>query len=160
MSNTMSWPDEARVRLRRATRKHLAEVWRAYRAGQPLQGADRIFAKCMAEHPEWEDWFERVDSAEMEDGEFLSQEGIQPFAAVGVEATVEWLVGPEARETYDKLREEGLDHREARAELARVLLGVLWMLDYGSVPANEGIELFHGILRRVAEGERAVDIFE
>jgi hypothetical protein len=63
------------------------------------------------------------------------------------------------RQTYQQLRRDGLNHSEARAEIARALLGVWWEVGYGITPDHDGTPRFHAVLRRISHGERAADIW-
>lgn len=69
----------------------------------------------------------------------------------------------DARDAHDALRERGFGRREAREEIARVLLAVMHHVDQQTERLREaggGAELRRRAFRRIAEGEIAREIFE
>ena len=74
--------DDLYRELRSVTRGRLAQIWRASKAGAPLEGESQRLAEAMAAHPEWAPYWEIADDAG--DAEILTPEGVNPFAAVAV----------------------------------------------------------------------------
>lgn len=69
----------------------------------------------------------------------------------------------EARRAHEAMRERGLDESEAREEIARVLIAVMYHVGEESErleQAGGGAGLRSEAFRRLAEGERAGEIFE
>lgn len=69
----------------------------------------------------------------------------------------------EARAAFEAMRERGLSEVEAREEIARVLIAVMFHVGAGSdrlVSAGGGNGLRSEAFRRLAEGETAREIFE
>lgn len=151
--------DDLYRELQHVTHGRLAQIWRAYKAGAPLEGESQRLAEAMAAHPEWAPYWEIADDAG--DAEILTPEGVNPFAAVAVEAAVEGIISRGgdtiARRVYQRLRREGLSHRDTRTEIARVLLGVYWEIGTGRIQAEAMLERFHAALRRLRADETARD---
>jgi hypothetical protein len=149
------------ARLRNASRTWLSLLWRGYQLGERLHGEEARFARCMAAHPEWTEWWERGD--DVGDAEVVTPDGVDPYLAVALEATVEGMIAKggdkHARRAYRQLRREGLSHVEARAEIGRVFTGVLWAEGAGRIPVGKGPQVFHTYLRRLMAGESASGIF-
>jgi hypothetical protein len=148
--------------LRNLSRASLARIWRAYKAGERLDGEERRLAERMAAHPEWARYWELAD--DLGDAELVTEEGISPFARLAVEAAVERMIGKGgnrvARRTYKELRKGSRSHEEAAAEIARAFLGIYWEVGSGRVPPEEGQRRFHEVLRRIGRGEAADEMFE
>ena len=69
----------------------------------------------------------------------------------------------EARAAFDAMRERGLSDEEAREEIARVLLAVMYHIGAGSerlTAAGGGNGLRSEAYRRLGEGESARQVFE
>ena len=69
----------------------------------------------------------------------------------------------EARVAFDAMRDRDLSDEEAREEIARVLLAVMYHIGAGSerlTAAGGGNGLRREAFRRLAEGETAREIFE
>lgn len=69
---------------------------------------------------------------------------------------------PEARRAYEAMRARGLGEEEAREEIARVLLGVMYHVGGETerlAAAGGGAGLRRECFRRLAEGETAAEIF-
>ncbi len=151
--------DDLSRELRHVTRGRLAQIWRAYTAGAPLEGERQRLAEAMAAHPEWAPYWEIADDAG--DAEILTPEGVNPFAAVAVEAAVEGMISrggdQTARRVYRRLRREGLSHRDARTEIARVFLRVYWEIGTGRIEPDAMLERFHAALKRLRADEPARD---
>lgn len=69
----------------------------------------------------------------------------------------------EARAAFDAMRDRGLSEEQAREEIARVLIAVMFHVGAGSerlASAGGGSGLRSEAFRRLAEGETARGIFE
>ncbi|MEJ2481853.1 MAG: hypothetical protein P8049_01645 [Gemmatimonadota bacterium] len=70
---------------------------------------------------------------------------------------------PEARTAFDAMRQRGLTEGEAREEIARVLIAVMFHVGAGSdrlAAAGGGTGLRSEAFRRLAAGETARQIFD
>ncbi len=67
---------------------------------------------------------------------------------------------PAAKRAYKALRRRGQTHGEARNEITRVLLAVMWAVDRRYVdPAKANEVVLYPAFRRIANGELASDMF-
>ncbi len=67
---------------------------------------------------------------------------------------------PAAKEAYKALRRRGQTHGEARSEITRVLLAVMWAVDRRFVdPAKVNEVVLHPAFRRISNGELASELF-
>jgi hypothetical protein len=151
---------EWKGKLKSVSRARFAQIWRDYRAGKELDEEDQLLAKCMADHPEWTRWWEIAD--DIGDTPVL-EAWVDPFLAVAVEAAVEGMIGPggdtAAQTAYNSLRRRGLAHVDARAEIGRALLGMIWQVETGKVHPGDADRRFRSVLERIAAGESTRDIF-
>ena len=67
---------------------------------------------------------------------------------------------PAAKEAYKALRRRGQTHDEARNEITRVLLAVMWAVDRRFIDPNKVNEVaLYPAFRRISNGELASDMF-
>ena len=67
---------------------------------------------------------------------------------------------PPANEAYKALRRRGQTHGEARNEITRVLLAVMWAVDRRFIdPAKANHVALYPAFRRISNGELASDMF-
>jgi hypothetical protein len=68
---------------------------------------------------------------------------------------------PAAKEAYKALRRRGQTHGEARNEITRVLLAVMWAVDRRYIdPAKTNEVVLYPAFRRIRNGELASDLFD
>ncbi len=75
--------------------------------------------------------------------------------------TEEFIEGnPAAKRAYKALRRRGQTHGEARTEITRVLLAVMWAVDRRYIdPAKSNEVALYPAFRRISNGELASDLF-
>jgi hypothetical protein len=67
---------------------------------------------------------------------------------------------PAAKEAYKALRRRGQTHDEARSEITRILLAVMWAIDHRFIdPAKANQIALYPAFRRISNGELASDMF-
>ncbi len=67
---------------------------------------------------------------------------------------------PQGQQAYQVLIGRGMNHGEARNEITRAVLAVMWAVGRGYVnPKEANARCLYPALRRLATGEAAVDIF-
>ncbi len=67
---------------------------------------------------------------------------------------------PAAKEAYKARRRRGQAHGEARDEITRVLLAVMWAVDRRFIdPAKANEVVLYPAFRRISNGELASDMF-
>ena len=76
--------------------------------------------------------------------------------------TEEFIEGnPAAKKAYKALRMRGQTHGEARNEITRVLLAVMWAVDRRFIdPAKANEVALYPAFRRISNGELASDLFD
>ncbi len=76
--------------------------------------------------------------------------------------TEEFIEGnPAAKRAYKALRRRGQTHSEARNEITRVLLAVMWAVDRRFIdPAKANEVVLYPAFRRISNGELASDLFD
>ncbi len=82
-------------------------------------------------------------------------------ATVSREMAEEFISGNDAGQlAYRALRDGGMEHGEARNEIARVLLSVAWAVSKGlTSPDTANENVLYPALERIAVGESAQEIF-
>jgi len=145
--------------LRNASHEFFAKVWRAQKSGsvKGLSHEGQRLAQRMASHPEWQAWWERAD--DLGDGLAVTGAGVNPFAAVTMEAIAEGLIEENsvARRAYRRLQRDEYTHEQARTEIAMAFTGVL-----GECETGHGVDFdtrLRQVFRRIMRGESAQEIF-
>jgi len=145
--------------LRNASHELFAKVWRAQKSGsvKVLSHEGQRLAQRMASHPEWQAWWERAD--DRGDAQAVTGAGVNPFAAVTMEAIAEGMIEENsvARRAYRRLQRDNYSHEQARTEIARAFTEVLWECETG-----HGVDFdsrLRQIFRRIMRGESAQEIF-
>lgn len=153
----------------------MGRIWRDHKRGKLVPDEERRLAARMAAHPEWVEWWERA--ADLGDARVGTAEGIDPFRLVAVQAAVDGLVAEDggdradrwkeyyqdARAAYTRLRRDGLSDDAARSEIVYAYFGVLADARRRQTVIEDAVKdtvaRLRQVLRRLAGGERATDIF-
>ncbi len=146
--------------LKQLTRESLALSWRKHEAGLPLKDEERHLVASMENHPEWLHLWRSLPEF---DGEIVTSDGVNPLAAIAVEATVRGLISKGgdrwAYQTYRHLCREGLTDAEARSEIGRVFLGIYWEMGHGMIEPGGFSTRFHEVLKLIIGGQSASNIW-
>jgi hypothetical protein len=145
-----------RSNLRNWSNEQLARIWRAHKTGELLNEDEKRLAARMAGHPEWETWWERAD--DLGDAQPVTPGGVNPFACVFVEAAAEGMIAEhkQAASAYTAMTGCGLSHDDARSEIGRALLGVMWEAEHRGVDPTQRLV---DVLRQMEHGASASAIF-
>ena len=119
---------DAASELKALSREHMRMVWQiAQMGGEQLNDDDRRTAAAMAEHPEYNQLWDRLDR--LSDAE-ITADGTNPILHITMHAAVEsQIVGgepPEVAQTVAALERIGLSHHEAVHRVAYVLPDEIW----------------------------------
>jgi len=148
--------ERLRSGLRNLSHQHAALIWRAHKAGESLNVEDRRLAARMAAHPEWETWWQSAD--DLGDAETVTPDGVNPFACIAVEAAAEGLIveNRHAADAYRAMKRDGQSHDDARAEIGRALLGVIWEAEHRGVDPAQRLR---AVFRQMERGASTTEIF-
>jgi hypothetical protein len=139
-------------------RKRCRLVWRLRHNLSLLPAEDLRLAKAMMGHPEWAPlWeFEGDDASST-----LTADGVDPYAAVAIEAATESLKSADACtiRVFSKLRLSGYSKEQANTMIAQCLAAVLWEVQTGRIEPSCGQARFEEVLERLHEGELPSDIW-
>jgi hypothetical protein len=142
--------------LRNWSHEWLARIWRAHKAGELLNTEEQRVAARMAAHPEWGTWWELAD--DLGDAQTVTPGGVNPVACIMVEAAAEGLIAEneDAASVYRAKRRGGLSHDDARTEIGRALLGVIWEAEHRRIDPGQRLR---AVFRQMERGTSATEIF-
>lgn len=138
---------------REEVRRFFVAAWQAHRAGQPLEGNQRLAAQIAARHPEYHALLESTEAVLAQ--EFTPEQGeSNPFLHLSLHLAIEEQLSidqpPGIREHYMALlRLRGTEHA-AQHEVLECLGEALWRAQRESAPPDGAAYL--ECLRRRAQG--------
>ena len=129
-------------------RARLREVffnaWRHHRAGQPLEGIERLVVEVAQRHPEYQRLLENSDSQIDRDYDPGLGE-TNPFLHLGMHIAIEEQISIDqprgVRAHYDSLRLRLADEHAAQHIMMECLSEMLWQAQRTNVAPNEAVYL-------------------
>ena len=112
--------------LKSFSREHLHAIWQSYKAGEMLEGEDKVTAELMDLHPEYyDDW-----NSTNFDREFDPENDVNPFLHITFDIIIMNQINandpPQAKFTYNKLVARGYNHIEVIHRMGSILLEEYW----------------------------------
>lgn len=108
--------------MRDLTRKHMADIWRRGKLGEPLDAEAQAFYDAMRMHPEYDEVWENAEQFTHEE---LLIKDVNPFLHISLHAVIERQIlsgdPPETQQTVFRLTHRGMDRHDALHRIAIVL---------------------------------------
>ncbi|MBU1299704.1 MAG: DUF1841 family protein [Bacteroidetes bacterium] len=112
--------------LRALTRENYHNIWQRVKAGEELEGEEKIIGELMKLHKEFYDEWESTDF----DYEYNPDTEINPFLHIMLDTVVMNQITkndpPQAKFTYNKLTARGHSHLETVHKIAAIIVGEIW----------------------------------
>ncbi|MGD8779666.1 MAG: DUF1841 family protein [Ignavibacteria bacterium] len=113
--------------FRSFTRKEYYEIWQKVKAGEELDGEEKIIGELMEQHEEFYDDWDSTDFDYEYDPEI---DEVNPFLHIMMDTIVMKQITtndpPQTRFTYNKLTARGNSHLEAVHKIATVVANEIW----------------------------------
>lgn len=123
---------------RRALRAVYFRAWHKHRAGQPLEGLEKIIVAVALRHPEYHALLERAETGA--DHDWLPEHGENPFLHLGLHIAIEEQLAidqpPGIRERYAQLCRSAPDEHSAQHRIMDCLGEALWQAGRCGMPPD------------------------
>jgi len=131
--------NETQDMLRHYNRLLLVGIWRKMKAGEPLEGEERILGQVMQEHEEYHNTWEFADV--LSDVEYDPESEVNPFLHITIHTVIENQLAQDApkgiRGIYEKLMARQKDRHEVIHKIGGAFTEELWKTLKFKRPFNE-----------------------
>ena len=133
------------------TREVFFRAWRAWRAGRPLEGVEKLIVEVALRHPEYHALLDQPDA--LRERDYFPESGeTNPFLHLGMHIAIEeqLALGQPAgiRDCYRKMLARLPDEHAVQHRMMECLGEMLWQANRQATPAPETVYL--DCLRRLA----------